>query len=65
MPDFRLASGSPARGKGLDLSKPFLLAGHTYDPLPGMKKGYFTGPAPDCGALQFGESSRLVPPPGK
>lgn len=57
MPDFRLASDSPARAKGLDLSKPFTLKGKTYGPLPGMKPGYFPGPAPDCGAVQYGQAS--------
>ncbi|MBM3892517.1 MAG: right-handed parallel beta-helix repeat-containing protein [Verrucomicrobia bacterium] len=56
LPDFTLTADSPARGKGMDLSKPFTLGGKTYDPLPGMKPGYFRGPAPDCGALQFGET---------
>lgn len=55
LPDFSLTADSPARGKGLDLSKPFTLEGKTYDALPGMKPGYFQGAAPDCGAVQFGE----------
>ena len=53
MPDFALPADSPARGKSIDLSKPFTLRGRTYDPLPGMKTGYFSGPAPDVGALQY------------
>jgi len=57
MPDFRLAADSPARGKGLDLSKPFVLGGSTYQPLPGMEPGYFSRPAPDVGALQYGETA--------
>lgn len=65
MPDFRLAPDSPARGKGLDLSKPFTAGGRTDDPLPGMKPGYFAGAGPDCGALQYGESSPPVPTAGK
>jgi glutamate synthase domain-containing protein 3 len=36
-----------------------VLGGKTYDPLPGMRPGYFRGPAPDCGALQFGETVKL------
>ncbi len=55
LPHFRLSADSPARGKGLDLSKPFALDGETYDPLPGMRPGYFAGAAPDVGALQYGE----------
>ncbi len=61
MPDFRLTSDSPARGKGIDLSRPFNVQGETFGPLPGMKAGYFTGAAPDLGALQYGEKSPLVP----
>jgi hypothetical protein len=61
MPDFRLASDSPVRGKGIDLSRPFTLQRKTFGPLPGMKAGYFTGAAPDLGALQYGETSPLVP----
>lgn len=55
LPDFALTADSGARGKGIDLSKPFTLDGKTYDPLPGMKPGYFRGAAPDCGAVQLGE----------
>jgi hypothetical protein len=57
MPDFRLPADSPARGKGIDLSTPFTVDGTTYDPLPGMKPGYFHGAAPDVGALQYGEKT--------
>jgi Pel9A-like, right handed beta helix region/Periplasmic copper-binding protein (NosD) len=60
MPDFRLTAGSPALEKGIDLSKPFTLEGKTFDPLPGMKPGYFSGPAPDTGALQYGQESPLI-----
>ena len=55
LPDFALTADSDARGKGLDLSKPFTLDGKTHDPLPGMKPGYFQGASPDLGAVQFGE----------
>lgn len=41
------------QGKGIDLSKPFTIAGKTYEPLPGMKPGYFRGSAPDLGAFQL------------
>lgn len=54
LPDFTLAPDSTARGKGLDLSKPFTLDGKTHDPLPGMNPGYFRGTAPDCGAVHYG-----------
>ena len=56
LPSFTLTAHSPACGKGLDLSKPFMLGGKIHDPLPGMKPGYFLGSTPDCGALQFGET---------
>lgn len=51
-PDFRLPDESPARGAGLDLSREFKVMGHSRGPLPGMEKGYFSGPRPDLGALQ-------------
>lgn len=52
-PDFLLHADSPAREKGLDLSKPVLLEGKTFGPLPGMEPGYFSGARPDLGAVQF------------
>jgi hypothetical protein len=55
MPDFLLDKDSPCRNAGLDLSKPFTLEGREYAPLPGMKPGYYSGPAPDLGAVQYGE----------
>jgi len=62
MPDFRLAKDSPSRAKGLDLSKPFTLGGKSYGPLAGLKPGYFAGDAPDCGAVQFGETATVLKP---
>ncbi|MGC9319992.1 MAG: right-handed parallel beta-helix repeat-containing protein, partial [Armatimonadota bacterium] len=62
MPDFELTEDSPARGIGLDLSRPFEVMGRTHDAMPGMEPGYFTGPAPDAGALQFGEPAPVAPP---
>ena len=55
MPDFQLSKDSQARAKGINLSMPFTLGGKTYDPLPGMKPGYFSDTAPDPGAFQYGE----------
>jgi hypothetical protein len=52
-----LASNSPAREKGLDISQPFILDGELHDPLPGMNPGYFSGSAPDLGAIQLNEST--------
>jgi len=52
IPDFRLPPDSPARGAGLDLSRPFKAGGHDFDPLPGMEPGYFKGPRPHIGAVQ-------------
>ena len=43
---------SPARNAGLDLSKSFTLHSRTHEPLPGMNAGYFSGSAPNMGAVQ-------------
>jgi len=53
--DVRLTADSPARCQGADLSKLF------GKPLPGCEAGYFTGDAPDVGALQFGEKTPVLP----
>jgi hypothetical protein len=53
---FRVLKDSPFRGKGVDLSKKFIINGKEYEPLPGMKPGYFKGAKPDLGALQLGET---------
>ena len=55
-PDFILPEKSAARGGGLDLSKPFSICGRKYPALPGMEQGYFSGDAPDMGALQRGQA---------
>jgi len=52
MPDFTLPPGHPARNAGTDLSKPFVINGKTFEPLPGMEPGYFKGDRPDLGAVQ-------------
>lgn len=44
LPDFTLAPDSSARGKGLDLAKPFTLDGNTHDPLLGMNPATSAGP---------------------
>lgn len=62
MPDFALASDSPARAIGLDLSRRFEVMGRTHEALPGMAPGYFAGAAPDTGALQFGEEPPVALP---
>lgn len=51
IPDFQLPEGSPAMNAGIDLSSPFTIDGVTYDPLPGMDPGYYSGSKPDLGAL--------------
>jgi hypothetical protein len=51
-----LGEDSPARAKGLDLSKDQPHA------LPGCEPGYFKGERPDIGALQFGETMPKVGP---
>jgi predicted SnoaL-like aldol condensation-catalyzing enzyme len=53
--DVRLTADSPARGQGADLSTLF------GKPLPGCAPGYFSGAAPDAGALQFGEPMPTLP----
>lgn len=40
------------QGKGIDLSHEFTIEGNKYEPLPGMEPGYFSGVAPDLGAIQ-------------
>jgi hypothetical protein len=60
-PDFLLKEDSPAREKGIDLSKPVTLDGQTFGPFPGMKPGYFKGARPDLGAVQYGETPEAVP----
>ncbi len=56
LPDLTLPKESPALARGLDLSKPFTLAGQEYPAFPGMEPGYFAGTAPAPGAFQAGES---------
>jgi len=53
--DVPLSATSPARAKGIDLSKPWTVDGKAHAPLPGMKPGYFRGRAPDLGAVQHDE----------
>lgn len=53
IPDFRLPENSTARAIGIDLSKPYTIDGRTYPALPGMEPGYFSGKAPDAGALEY------------
>ena len=53
--DVSLLADSPARGKGADLSRLF------GKPLPGCEPGYFTGAAPDIGALQSGQPMPRIP----
>ena len=51
--NFLLSSTSPAREKGIDLSKAWSLHGVSHPPLPGMTPGYFSGTKPDLGAVQY------------
>ena len=60
-PDVSPGADSPVRNRGIDLSRPFTLQGKTFQPFPGMKPNYFRGPAPDLGALQYGEKSSVGP----
>ena len=54
--DFIIPESSAARGGGIDLSRPFSICGRNYPALPGMEPGYFSGSAPDMGALQRGQT---------
>jgi len=65
LPDFRLPEDCTARGAGLDLSRPINVGGRVLPPLAGLKPGYFKGPAPDCGALEFGQSAPVPLPPNR
>jgi parallel beta-helix repeat protein len=60
--DFRIGKDWPVREKGIDLSQPWQLDGVKHPALPGLEKGYFSGTAPDLGALQFGEDMPQVGP---
>jgi hypothetical protein len=51
-----LPDGHPAKASGIDISRPFVLNGVTYDPLPGFEPGYFEGAAPDRGWIDRGEN---------
>jgi len=59
-PGFGLEADGPGRGKGLDLSREWVMDGVQHPGLPGMGPGYFSGQAPDLGAVQFGESADAV-----
>ena len=57
LPDFEdLSHDSRVVEGGIDLSLPFTIAGATYPALPGMTPGYFTGRAPNMGAVQVSGS---------
>ncbi len=62
LPDFALPAGSDARSSGIDVSRPFTIAGITYPALPGMTAGYFSGSKPDLGALQGSQAGKPGPP---
>src|SRR5262249_25054313 len=50
-PDWVLPLESDARQAGIDLSVPYTINNVTYPALPGMELGYYTGSAPDMGAM--------------
>jgi hypothetical protein len=56
-PDYRLSRTSAAREVGVDLSRPWSVAGTTHPALDGMPAGYFAGARPDAGALQYPRSA--------
>lgn len=53
--DLSLAAGSPAIDAGT------VLKDKQGRPLPGLKPGYFTGTAPDAGALEYGQPMPQIP----
>jgi len=53
-PSFQLGDDSPAREAGIDLSQEWTMMGVTHPALPGMETGYFSGSAPNLGAVQDG-----------
>ena len=52
---FALPDASTARNAGIDLSHSWSVDGVNHSALPGMMEGYFSGSAPDVGAIQFGD----------
>ncbi|MBD3232464.1 MAG: DUF1565 domain-containing protein [candidate division Zixibacteria bacterium] len=59
--DFSIPSNSVVREAGVDLSKRFTIDGESFDPLPGMEAGYFSGSRPDIGSPPFSNSD-IEPP---
>jgi hypothetical protein len=55
--DFSLSENSEAIDAGIDLSQSFTIKDKTYDPLPGMEPGYYSGSAPDIGACEYNQGS--------
>ena len=54
---FVIPDGHPAKASGIDVSRPFVIDGRTYGPLPGFEPGYFQGAAPDMGWINRGEET--------
>ena len=59
LPDIRLKENSPAKECAIDISKPFEFNGLNVPALPGFKPGYFSGKAPDAGAIQSGDDKLM------
>jgi hypothetical protein len=53
--DFIVPDGHSTKGTGIDVSRPFVINGQTYGPLPGFEPGYFFGAAPDRGWIDRGD----------
>ena len=64
VPSFDTPNNPDVKGKGIDLSKPFQIQGRSFQPLPGMTPGYFSGSAPDLGVVSgIGVIEPPPPPP--
>jgi len=50
--NWSLPGGHVARNAGINIANPFTADGTNYSPLPGFSPGYFSGAAPNMGAVQ-------------
>lgn len=62
LPDFKIAASSQARDIGLDLSKPFVVQGRSFAPLPGINAA--ADGKPDLGAYEYTAGGNLSNPSG-
>jgi|LGVF01.1.fsa_nt_gb hypothetical protein len=52
IPDYVIPRNRGARDGGIDLSRKFVLRDKTFDPLPGLGPAYYSGIAPESGAVE-------------